>query len=233
MSRHVVLGILGVLASVAIVAVGIHLFQRPSKGILIPSAVELSDSDFLAYQISGDNPDTVSLLSASTVWITKGDFAVSVRGTNSDLEQIVVANEGGVLSVRNRDASVLRHSPELLISIPELRIVNIEGVSTVSISGFDAEELSLQIDGAGHVTLSDSDFRQLAIRAEGASYVDASEAVSGSATVEIEGAATVELRMGGGTLGGRIEGLGRILYSGSVESESIEIEGLGYVDKID
>lgn len=115
------------------------------------------------------------------------------------------------------------------ITMPVLESLRVEGVAEADISGFDAENLDLVVEGAAQIKGMDSTVENLTLSISGAGQVDLEDMPTVNADVTLAGAAQVELRMNGGVLEGRLDGIGRIAYSGEVSREDVAIEGLGAV----
>ena len=115
------------------------------------------------------------------------------------------------------------------VVMPELAALRIDGFGSVSFSGFDCNDLTTVIEGAGQVTGRDSAARNLEVEVNGAGQVDYEDLTSIDAEVILDGAGQVKLLMDGGRLTGRIDGVGRVVYSGEVSAERISVGGMGRV----
>ncbi len=129
----------------------------------------------------------------------------------------------GLSGVRNAEA---------LVTLPTLRTIAIDGASHITVDDFDLDTLEIDIDGAANVYGVELHVDALTIETDGAARVDLSASQVVHATIDIDGAGSVDLTMAGGVLMGSIDGVGRVVYGGTVSREDIDIDGLGAVESV-
>lgn len=141
-----------------------------------------------------------------------------------------MASEAGTLHLGfAHEASFLRGPMTARIITPDISEATFNGGAKVEIDGFTSDKLTVNISGAGDITARDNRIGKLEVRAAGASNVDFSRSVVNSADVYVDGAGSITLNMNGGTLGGRISGVGKVEYSGTVSVQNVQIAGLATV----
>lgn len=169
----------------------------------------------------------------------EGDWTVHLLNTaeySVDLSFPEPLNDGIVVDVEGRtlvlscDASGCSDSgPEAHIGMPSLSVVGFSGRGDLYLSGFHEDLLELNTEGGVYVAAEDSSVENAFIRLDGVGCVDLEGMIAENARVELDGAGVVKLFMDGGVLDGSLDGWGRILYSGNVSEQLVDIDGRGSV----
>lgn len=182
---------------------------------------------------------------------TRGQWQVTVvRGDAWAVDVTYPVGIERVIEVRKeRDALTLRYTADrswwsdfgsneaasisARIVMPALEAVHLSGASSLDLSGFEGERLS--VDGSGAVSIDgrDSRYRALALHLSGAGRADLGGVTTTDARIDVSGVHTVTLRMTGGSLSGRVSGVSRIDYFGTVSSQDIHTSGLARVEHRD
>jgi hypothetical protein len=125
--------------------------------------------------------------------------------------------------------------PRLSASIvmPELTDIDVAGTGDIEISGFSGERLELEISGAANAVGRDGRYERLELDVGGAGRVDLRRMAFRDADVNLSGASNIEITMDGGVLSGSLSGVGNVRYHGEVASESVNVSGLGRVQRAD
>jgi phage shock protein PspC (stress-responsive transcriptional regulator) len=119
-------------------------------------------------------------------------YEVMVRGEKEDLDEVYINQVGKRLEVRfnNKDWKKLTEKNmgrvQLIINMPELNELSIEGASKGEITGFDQESMSVEVSGITNIYMNVK-VNNLTVDVDGASKVD----LKGSGNVlnaEIDGA---------------------------------------------
>ncbi len=118
-----------------------------------------------------------------------------------------------------------------VILTPSLDTLKVRGAAKVTMSGLSAEWLQIYTDGASQVEGFDNTVENLYLDCKGAVNIDFTSSITTNAEVHLAGATNVMLSMNGGTLTGRMEGVGSVVYSGTVSEESIQTEGFANVSR--
>ena len=152
------------------------------------------------------------------------DLSVSVTERHAD--RVTVGRRGEVLTLmvaENTNYAGARF--EAAVGLPSFSELEIVGLGNIEIRGLDIDELDVTVEGAANLIARDTTIETLLLSLDGAGNIDFSESPATNATVDIAGLANVAILMAGGVLDGRIEGLGRVTYSGNVSEQRIETDG--------
>lgn len=160
-----------------------------------------------------------------------GEYAVTVRGDRAVVDLMTVDLSGSELVFGTRQgAAVISKDLEANVTMPSLEALRVRGGTDMRIRGFDLERLALRSEGAARIDADGLSVRELKIISAGAADIELGNARVRSANVNMEGASNVRLHMTGGSLTGRLQGVGILKYSGTIESESVIVEGIGSVE---
>jgi hypothetical protein len=172
-------------------------------------------------------------LEAEGLWdirIVSGKPALSFKAAKDQLKNIRFTQEGSKLSLSQEGMNIGRPI-KVEIALPELGDLTLKGAGSVEIEGFKVKDLRISLAGGAALTMDGSTVENLDLRSEGACNIDLGGTKTTNATVRLSGASNATLDMDGGTLDGRIEGVGHLSYSGTVSAETVKTDGLATVEK--
>ncbi|NBC28751.1 MAG: hypothetical protein GVY29_02030 [Spirochaetes bacterium] len=167
------------------------------------------------------------------VEITQGsEYRVRITADEEVLERLIVERRSdslfldmpGNLPIGGLDV-------EAEVTMPSLDRVETKGGADVSLRDFDLDTLRVQSEGAANVEAEESRIETLYVESEGATNIDFKDSVVVNADVRVAGAGNVILTMAGGRLTGSLEGVGSLSYGGTVSEESVDVRGLGSVER--
>jgi len=233
-SQIAVLAALGLIVVIMIVVMGL--------GRLAVGSATRWDSDSAGWDEvgSGTNEsmrmdfrdfDAVVVEGAWDVQISQSEsFTVDIDYPSILEDSIKVRVQGNRL-VLGRSDSGNWHGEDLMarIHMPSLSEIRIEGAAHVEFRGFDETRLDVVIEGAGQVEGFDSVVEELNAELQGLGQIDLGGVSAENANVALDGAGEIVVRMAGGVLDGRLQGLGSIVYTGEAADERIKVDGLGDV----
>ncbi|MDF1569501.1 MAG: DUF2807 domain-containing protein [Spirochaetaceae bacterium] len=226
-SQIAVLAALGLIVSIMIIVMGL--------GRLAVGSATRWDSDSTGWdesmRMDFQDFNTVVVEGAWDVRISQSEsFSVDIDYPSILEDSIKVRVQGDRL-VLGRSDSGNWHGEDLRarINMPSLSEIRIEGAAHVEFSGFDEKRLDVVIEGAGQVEGMDSETEQLNATLQGLGQIDLGDVSAENATVALDGAGEIVVRMDGGILDGRLQGLGSIVYTGEAADERIKVDGLGDV----
>jgi len=174
--------------------------------------------------------------------VTEGTWQVEITA-GSEYRVRITADEEVLerLIVERRNDSLFLDMPgnlpiggldvEAEVTMPSLDRVETKGGADVFIRNFDLDSLRVQSEGAANVEAEGSRIETLYVESEGATNIDFKDSDVVNAEVRIAGAGNVILTMAGGRLTGSLEGVGQLSYGGEVSEESVDVRGLGSVDR--
>ena len=116
------------------------------------------------------------------------------------------------------------------IVMPALEAVDMRGASSLDLSGFEGERLSIDASGAISIDGRESRYEALGLKLSGVGRVDLSGVATTDARIDVSGAQNVTLRMAGGTLSGAVSGVSKVDYFGTVSSQDVRSSGVSRVE---
>jgi hypothetical protein len=225
-SQRVMAGLFGaILALLVVTAIWIKVAapQRPQlSGERTTGTYDYAD--FAAVSVSGQWQVTIE---RGDVWRVAVDVPAEV------IDDVRVERSGEGLAVGydgawwfggfgRGDGDVLKAT----ITMPALESIELSGTSTLSLSGFEGDRLSLTSSGASEVRGASGRFETLALVMSGAGNVDLDGLLVTNADIQVSGAGNLKLNMAGGRLTGNMSGAGNLEYRGAVSEQSVSSSGL-------
>ncbi|MEQ8241616.1 MAG: PspC domain-containing protein [Cyclobacteriaceae bacterium] len=116
----------------------------------------------------------VKIASFFDIEITKGEFSVVLKGDNKDLDEVYLNQVGDRLEVKFKDDNKkwwkdnFDRKIQVVISMPELLDLEIEGACSGSVYGFDEGDMNISLSGATEIEF-EGDITELDISLRGAS----------------------------------------------------------------
>ena len=182
--------------------------------------------------------DRLLIRTAWDVRIEQGDEWSVEISVPEDLEPNlnVGVNEGRLVLDITRENAGFRFGREgegrrAVITMPELRGIEIQGFANVAIASFTGDDLEIETAGAVNVEAVEGRFDNLDVRMAGAGNLGFRGVAVTNARVDLSGATNVELRMDGGELTGSIAGFGNVDYIGTVSREAVNTAGFSRVGR--
>jgi phage shock protein PspC (stress-responsive transcriptional regulator) len=196
----------------------------------------------------------VDISGAYTVNIAKGEnYLVEARGTDNNLDRLVVKNENGILKVASNDfwcfGSCEYARVTVNITLPNLEYLEVDGLSQVKVTDVEAGDFKVVADGIAKVTFENLAAQALTLELDGLSVVDLSGKVdrlgaSLDGTSQLDTlkapARTVNLTLNGASVA-RVEagesltvrgdGVSKVYYKGTPRLNS-ELRGLAKLEKM-
>lgn len=193
----------GFLAATAISFVGLNSYALAETVTITPDLKDFS---------------RVELRTAADVDITVGEsFSVTVTADDELMEETEIIVRGDRLLIKRKNEDERRFfdwksdgDMDVVITMPEIEEMQINGSGDTVIRGVDSDELELSINGSGNLDVSGK---------------------SKSLDVSINGSGDIEMaEVDGGNVGASINGSGDIEIAGGVcQTIEIEINGSGNV----
>ncbi len=157
---------------------------------------------------------------AQSITITFDDNLIDFIRTNSD---------GRTLIIDSDESYSTRNNLKIVITVPQLDLVNLEGSGTIAIINLDSRRFRAIISGSGELTANGKvDLLEIEINGSGDARAD--EVVAREVTVSINGSGSAEVNAVE-VLDGEINGSGDILYVGEPGSVQSSVNGSGTIRK--
>lgn len=144
--------------------------------------------------LSGDTPDTIKLLGADVVRISRGkDFTIAVEGEEEAKERMrFLAEDGALLIMRDREGWRGGPSATVTITMPAPRKLELLGSGAIHCEAL-ADEAKVAIMGSGKIETHDLDIESLKVKFAGSGTYKASGKVG---TLDLSIAGSGSARMG-------------------------------------
>lgn len=211
----------------------------------IPSITRITGSgDVISVELDFDDFDRIEITHAFLAEITQGrQFQTVIHLDDNLKDELEVRLDGSTLKIGlqpDRTYNFESVTLEVTISMPELRGVEVSGVSHVTLAGFSSiENLSLDASGASTI-VGEIDTGDLSVAVSGASLVqltgeghDLDGDASGASTIDLadftvhdvkaqlSGASKLTVNMDG-TLDAQLSGASDLIYFGDAQLGHIE-----------
>ncbi len=153
------------------------------------------------------------------------EYSAVLIGDQDLVDTAEVSTAGDRLSIFFRDVDEDR-TARIMITAPAIETLSLAGAVNGTIAGLDAAELTVLSEGATNLVFEDSTIGDLTLQTAGAANIDLGESLVENAVLDLAGANQLRLTMNGGSLTGRVEGVGNVRYSGETSSVNVDTEGI-------
>jgi len=160
--------------------------------------------------------------------VQKDGYKVEINAPEEILEKIIVEKRDNTLVLDKGQAAIDSNgniSLEATITLPSVSKIEINGVTNLDMSGIMADSLAIETQGVTRIVGNGGKIRDLSLKGKGVSTVDLNGISSTNAGVDYEGTYTINLMMDGGRLTGRLDGVGKLKYSGNITSNEVRVHG--------
>lgn len=173
-----------------------------------------------------------SEISIKGVWkvnLIQGDsFLVNISARGSDMDKIIAEREGNRL-VLDLETDFKRsggsRSITAAITLPSVSSIDMDGVTTVNLSGLEIDSVSIRSEGVANLSGDKGMIRDLAFKGNGVTRIQLSAVPITNADLQCEGVYAIGILMNGGKLSGIINGMGTFDYQGDVSANELMING--------
>jgi len=154
---------------------------------------------------------------------------ITVRGSRKFIGQVVTEVVNGELRIylRDRDVKKMNGDPRVVVTVPSLRRLSMEGAGETVLRDITGERLDVNYRGAGSMEIAGK-VRQLTLRAQGVGEVDARHLLAHDADVDFQGIGSVQI-YASGRLDARVQGMGELSYYGHPKTINKSVSGIGSV----
>ena len=194
--------------------------------------------------ITGEGPNTQTIRDVSdfTKLDIEGGYKINVKlGDKKSIKIVAQANiipyiltdvSRGKLSIQNDDSVklVYNDTPSIMITVPSLTDISLNGASNITIGNISNESLALTTQGHHQAILSGKTSK-LVITSHGDNEVHAENLEAVNTTIEIHGSSTVFTKTTN-DLDAKINGFGKIGYVGVPNNIKQKISGNGEIKRV-
>lgn len=171
---------------------------------------------------------TIKSKSAFTLVVEVGKTqSVMIKGDEKFISRVSTEVYGDelVVSLKGNNTVNISDTAQVIITLPELSKLRMEGAGKTSINNVNGPRLDLSYEGAGMLTAKGK-VKILNLKAQGVGLVDTKELVAEQADVNLEGVGAVKV-YASERLVAKVQGVGSLNYYGNPRSISKSVEGIG------
>ena len=154
------------------------------------------------------------------------DYSAVLIGDPELVDIAEVSTAGDLLSIHLQGDVDEDRTARIMITAPAIEALTLAGAVNGTIVGLDAAELTVLSEGATNLVFEDSTIGDLTLQTAGAANIDLSESLVENAVLGLSGANQLRINMDGGSLTGRVEGVGNVRYSGDASSVNVDTDGI-------
>ncbi len=225
--KYKLVSLIGIVVAVGAIAWGI-VSMANQAGSAIGSATVRQEG--IRHNISVTKADQFDIQGVWEVELSKGEPALSIDCEAEEFKKIKFEQQGNQISLRQDNIHPGR-TVKVFVSMPDVTKIRLEGFGSMKLTGLQLKQFDLAVQGGCSVNILKTTIDSLKLSVEGISNIKMEESTATNAEIFMQGASNARLIMGGGTLGGSIEGVGHLTYSGLVKAETIRTDGLAKVQK--
>ena len=150
------------------------------------------------------------------------EYRVVLAGDPEIIEAAKVSTDGDRLGIHLEEYSVQDRSLRIVIAAPTLTALTVAGAVDGRIVGLDAAQLAVVTQGASNLVFEDSTIGDLMLNTEGAANIDLDASSVTNAVLDLAGASQLKINLNGGSLTGRVRGVGNIRYTGDADNVDLD-----------
>ena len=165
------------------------------------------------------------------------EYSVVLTGNQETVTAAEVSSDGDRLAIHLNGSSEddggvrIDGSVRVVITAPMLAALTVAGAVDGRIVGLDAAQLTVVTKGASNLVFVDSTVGDLVLETEGAANVNLEASLVENAVLDLAGASQLKINLNGGSLTGRVRGVGNIRYAGDASSVDLDTVALVKVSR--
>lgn len=176
--------------------------------------------------------DAVTLEGGAQLQIRVGEpVSLVIQGAAAAVDAVEADVQGSTLRISSKPRNwfINQSKPRvtLLVGVPQLSSLRVEGGNDVRISGFDGGETQIRASGAVHLR-GEGRLDSLNVRLSGAGHADLSELLAQQVKVTVDGVGSVVVHPQE-ALDATMNGVGAIFYEGTPRHLSTQMNGVGTI----
>ncbi|WP_410211580.1 head GIN domain-containing protein [Aquirhabdus sp.] len=177
-------------------------------------------ADFTAIDIEG----------AANVKLRQGAVqSITIFGDDNIVPLITTSVSNGKLTINNSKSYSSDHNVDLVIVVPKIEALTVEGFSQVDLKEISSKKLDVKIDGASVIGVQGA-VDSFDAEVNGAGSIDAGKLIAKAVTAEVSGAGSIKVNAVD-SLDASVSGVGKVTYAGDPKLKT-NISGLGSIKKI-
>lgn len=155
--------------------------------------------------------------------------SVTITFDDNLIDFIRTDSDGKTLIIETEESFSTRYNVQVVISVPQLELINSEGSGTIDVANLDSKKFRAIISGSGDLVATGK-VDLLEIEINGSGDVHTEEVVAREVTVSINGSGTAEVSAVE-VLDAEINGSGDVLYVGKPDNVYSSVNGSGKIRK--
>ncbi|HTD06304.1 GIN domain-containing protein [Undibacterium sp.] len=155
--------------------------------------------------------------------------SVVVSGNDKFIREVVTEVVGNelLISIPGKKSSTATDDPRVIITLPALRQLKIEGAGATAINNISGDRIDISYQGAGSLK-ANGKVKWLRLKAQGVGAVDTKELHAEHVDVDFEGIGTVKV-YATDLLNAVVQGMGSLTYYGNPRTFNKSVQGIGSV----
>ena len=154
-----------------------------------------------------------------------------LTGNQETVAAAEVSTDGARLAIHLDDYSEEDRSLRIVITAPTLAALTVAGAVDGRIVGLEAAQLTVVTKGASNLVFDGSTVGDLVLETEGAANVNLEASLVANAVLDMAVSSQLKINLNGGSLTGRVRGVGNIRYTGDVGSVDLDTVALVKVSR--
>ncbi|MES2105982.1 MAG: DUF2807 domain-containing protein [Pseudomonadota bacterium] len=155
--------------------------------------------------------------------------SVVVSGNDKFIGKVMTEVVGDELRISMTDKSYSSTSgdPKVIITLPTLRQLKVEGAGTAKINNVSGDRLDVSYKGAGSLQ-ANGKVKWLRLKAEGVGEIDTKALIAQHVDLEFQGIGNVKV-FAADILNAVVQGMGSVIYYGNPKTFNKSVQGIGSV----
>ena len=173
---------------------------------------------------------SIDIEGAANIKLSQGAVqSLTVSGDDNIVPLITTSVGNGKLTINNSKNYSSDHNVDLVIVVPKIEALTVEGFSQVDLKEVAGKKLDVKIDGASVISVQGT-VDSFGAEVNGAGSIDAGKLIAKAATAEVSGAGSIKVNAVD-SLDVSVSGVGKVNYAGDPKLKT-NISGLGSIKKI-
>lgn len=159
--------------------------------------------------------------------------SIVIKGNEKFIATVSTEVIGDELIITSRDKHNIKisDSAQVIITVPELTKVKMEGVGATSLNKLSGPRFELYYEGVGKLE-ANGKVKAFTLRAQGVGLVDTKDLQAEQVDVRVEGVGAVKVNASD-SLRASVQGIGSLTYYGHPRTVSRSVDGIGSVSAAD
>ncbi len=154
------------------------------------------------------------------------EYSAVLMGDRETVDAAEVSTAGDRLSIHLNGRIRDDRSVRIIITAPTISALTLAGAVDGRIAGLEATQLTVVTAGASKLVFKDSTIGDLMLETAGAANIDLGASLVENAVLDMAGASQLTINLNGGSLTGRVRGVGNVSYTGDASTVDLDTAAL-------